>query len=115
MHVSIKDATGIATELVQLASWEAQKMLRVWLVPDGNNKRQAEEMRKTALEWRDKVRTGAIDQQDAWKAMNMTIMKTFEYPLVALTLIEKECEVVSICYILSEIRLKLFCSSSVSF
>jgi hypothetical protein len=53
-------------------------MLGVWLAPDGNNKKQVEEMRKNAMVWGAKVRTGAIDRQDAWRAMNMTIMKTLE-------------------------------------
>ena len=67
-------------------------MLGVWLAPDGNNKKHVEEMRKNAMAWGAKVRTGAIDRQDAWRTMNMTIMKTLEYPLVALTLTEKECD-----------------------
>ena len=92
IHLSIKNSLGMDSELVQLASWEAQKMLGVWLAPDGNNKKQVEEMRKNAMVWGAKVRTGAIDRQDAWRAMNMTIMKTLEYPLVALTLTEKECD-----------------------
>ena len=92
VDLSIKDSGGIDRKLVQLASWEAQKMLGVWLAPDGNNKKQIEEMRKQSVEWGSKVKTGAICRQDAWRAMNMTIMKTLEYPLVALTLTEKECD-----------------------
>ena len=32
IYLSIKDYTGMDYELVQLASWEAQKILGVWLV-----------------------------------------------------------------------------------
>ena len=38
-NVSIKVVHVVEKNLVQLESWEAQKMPGVWLVPDGNNKR----------------------------------------------------------------------------
>ena len=38
-----------------------------------------------------KVRTGCIDRRDAWQALTMTIMKKVQYPLLALTLSESEC------------------------
>ena len=43
------------------------------------------------MEWGVKVITEAINRQYAWRAMNMTVVKTLEYPLVALTLTEEEC------------------------
>ena len=63
----------------------------VWLAPDGNNKKQVEEMRASPIEWTEKARTGCIDRRDVWQALNMTIMKNLEYPLLALTLSEAEC------------------------
>ena len=66
MSIIIKDGNDQQSELEQLAADEAQKMLGVWLAPDGNNKRQVEEMRNQTIEWVEKVRTGAIDMRDAW-------------------------------------------------
>ena len=43
-------------------------------------------------DWTAKVRTEAINRHDAWKALNLTIFKKLEYPLVALILIEEECD-----------------------
>ena len=67
-------------------------MLGVWLAPDESNKTQIEETRNYAVGWEAKVRNGAIFRQDAWRAMNMKIMKILEYPLVTLTLTEVECD-----------------------
>ena len=90
-EVSVKNAEGLRQKIKQLASNEAQKMLGVWLAPDGNNVKQVEEMRRKSIEWGEKIRTGMVDKRDAWLAMKSTIMKTLEYPLLALTLSENEC------------------------
>jgi len=90
--ISIKDTDGELKELTQLAADEAQKMLGVWLAPDGNNEKQVEEMRATTVAWAEKVRTGAIDRRDAWQALTLTVMKKLEYPLLVLTLTEDECD-----------------------
>ena len=49
VNILIKDFICIDRRLIQLASWEAQKMFGVWLAPDGNNRRQVKEMRKQAV------------------------------------------------------------------
>ena len=92
VNIAIKDVNGNLVELNQLAANEAQKMLGVWLSPDGNNDKQIVEMRKTTVKWAEKVRTGCIDRRDAWQALTLTVMKKLEYPLQALTLTEKECD-----------------------
>ena len=89
--IYIKDKDGNPTELIQLVSYESQKMLGVWLAPDGNNDKQIEEMRASNVMWAEKVRTGVIDRRDAWQALTLTVMKKLEYPLIALTLTEKDC------------------------
>ena len=66
-------------------------MLGVFLAVDGNNDTQVAEMKKTAEEWYEKVRVGHLTRYDAWMALNSTVLKTLEYPLLALTLTEEEC------------------------
>ena len=94
VNIFIKDVDGNIVELAQLAADEAQKMLGVWLAPDGNNEKQVSEIRKTTVQWAEKVRTGCIDRRDAWQALTLTVMKKLEYPLQALTLTEKECDLI---------------------
>ena len=65
VSIGIKDGNAQQCELEQLAANEAQKMLGVWLAPDGNNTRQVEEMSKQTIEWAEKVMIGAIDRRDS--------------------------------------------------
>ena len=48
-------------------------------------------MRIKAEVWQDKVRTGHLNQLDAWLALNTTAMNSLEYPLLATTLSIEEC------------------------
>ena len=88
----IKDFEGHSKTLRLLEPTESQKMLGVWLAPDGNNRRQIEEMRLVSTKWSEQIRTGAISPSDAWQALSLALIKKLEYPLVALTLTEKECQ-----------------------
>ena len=51
VKVSTKEKDGKLTELVQVAFNEAQKMIGMWLAPDGINNRQIEEMKESNIEW----------------------------------------------------------------
>ena len=44
----------------------ASRILGVWLTPNGCNKRQVEELKKTTSNWADRVRSGHIRKEDAW-------------------------------------------------
>ena len=93
-ELRIKDAQGINRPLKLLQPNEAQKMLGVWLAPDGNNEKQIEVMRDKAVKWAEKVRTGHTTKSDAWQALTMSIMKKLDYSLIALTLTEQECKTI---------------------
>ena len=79
VSISLKNSEGEVVALKQLAADEAQNILGVWLAPDGNNRKQVEEMRAATVRWAEQVRTGCIDRRDAWLALTMTIMKKLEY------------------------------------
>ena len=90
-ELKIKDIVGRNTQLNLLKPSEGQKMLGVWLSPDGSNDKQIEVMRGITTSWAEKARTGYMSKTDAWQAITMTVMKKLEYPLIALTLTEQEC------------------------
>lgn len=48
---------------------------------------------KTTL-WADKVRSGYLNQYDAWRALTSTIMKSTEYPLAATSLTQIQCNTI---------------------
>jgi len=66
-------------------------MLGVYLAMDGSNDVQVQQMREVAEKWNEKVRVGHLTRYDAWLALQSTVMKKLEYPLLALTLSENEC------------------------
>ena len=69
-------------------------MLGVFLAIDGGNDVQIKHMRRVAEVWYDQIRVGHLSRYDAWSALQSTVMKTLEYPLLALTLTEAECSTI---------------------
>ena len=91
INITVKDMLGDGIELESLNPHEAKRMLGVFLAMDGSNTVQIKHMRKVAVGWYEKVRVGHLSRIDAWLALHSTIMKTLEYPLLAVTLKEAEC------------------------
>ena len=90
-EVTVADMKGDQSQLKTINPEEAKRMLGVFLAIDGNNKVQIKHMRRVAEEWYEKVRVGHLTRYDAWTALHTTIMKKLDYPLIALTLTEAEC------------------------
>jgi hypothetical protein len=55
-------------------------------------------LREKAEAWRDNINSGHLNKEDAWQALETTIMKTLQYPLKALTLSQEECIIRGIIY-----------------
>ena len=89
--ISVKDMEGQDTQLEILNPNEAKRMLGVFLTMDGSNDVQIAQMRKAADVWYEQVRVGHLSRFDAWTALQSTVMKTLQYPLLATTLTGKEC------------------------
>ena len=64
----------------------AEETLGVYLAMDGNNLTEVKKLRGKAVEFAECIRTGFISRNEAWYALNSTIMKTFEYPMEAINL-----------------------------
>ena len=69
-------------------------MLGVYLAPDGNLDAQIEKMSKSVMNWVDGLRTGRLSKDDAWLAVQSTILRTLYYPLPALCLSKAQCEAI---------------------
>ena len=65
-------------------------MLGVYLAPNRKETKQIKVMRAKATEWGMHMSKGALRDFEAWNALNTTILKSLEYPLVATTLSRKE-------------------------
>ena len=78
------------TVLRRLNPNESKETLGVYLAVDGNNNQTIKELKNKVIRFGDQIRTGNLNPNEAWYALNSTIMKTIEYQLPAITLSEKE-------------------------
>jgi hypothetical protein len=91
-EITVKDYQGVPTTLKRLECTEAIETLGVFLAMDGNNRQQIIKMQKKAMEFAEQVRIGRVTREEAWYAVNSTIMKTLEYPMEAINLTKKDWE-----------------------
>ena len=89
---TVKDENDNIQPLQVLESNHGQCTLGVVLAPSGDTKDTVEFLRKKTDNWAAYIQTGHISKQDAWQALDSTIMKTIQYPAAALCLTEKECK-----------------------
>ena len=90
--LTVRLADGTIANLSQKSPSEAAETLGIWLAPDGNNKKAIEALTTVSRTWADQLRTRPLPRTHAWLSMLMSVSKKLEYPLVALTLTEKECK-----------------------
>ena len=69
----------------------ASRILGVHLAPNGSQEAQIRAMRDKTVAWADRIRSGHIQQRDAWHYLQSTIKRTLLYPLLATTLSEDDC------------------------
>ncbi len=89
--LSAKDAQDQRVNLQYLSSDVAQEMLGVFLAPDGNNSMQVKTFKQKTMKLAEMIRTGHLDRNEAWTALNTVALKSLEYALPSLTLTEQEC------------------------
>ena len=84
--LSVRDSDGNIVTLERLPPNTTRRTLGVRLAPDGNNTDEVQHLWSIAEKWKELIRTGHLQRHEAWYALTATIMKTIEYPLIALTL-----------------------------
>jgi hypothetical protein len=89
-ELSILDTTAQRVTLDRHEPQVATETLGVWQAMDGNNQVQIAKLRKKTELFAECMRTGFLSKNDAWYAINTTIMKTLEYPMMATTISEYE-------------------------
>lgn len=92
MVLSVKDCDGQVVQLECLPPNMARCTLGIHLSPDGNNVNEIKYLHSIAEKWKAHICTRHLQHHEAWYALLMvTVMKTIEYPLLALTLTAQEC------------------------
>ena len=59
---------------------------------DGNQLMQMAELLIKTHRWADRVRVGRLTHAEAWFSLTLCMMKTLEYPLMATSLTQKQCD-----------------------
>ena len=90
-ELTTRDKTGRRHVLPYLEVGEAKEMVGVHLAPDGNQDKQVEELAKKAQRWASYIKSAHLGHEATWTALQTTIIKSIEYPLVACTLSKEEC------------------------
>ena len=87
--ILVRDADGERKALQRLEPHEAIETLGIYIAMDGNPKAEVKKLREKADAFAEHVRTGFVTRDEAWHALNTTIMKTLEYPMEAISLNRK--------------------------
>jgi hypothetical protein len=88
----VKDIANTRKVIKRLEPHQAYETLGVFLAPDGNLEEQFQKMLAAANKWAENLRTGKISRNEAWLALQSTIMRTLVYPLPAIRLTKSQCE-----------------------
>jgi hypothetical protein len=70
---------------------KAHETLGVFIAMDGNQRTQKAELLLKTQRWVDQVRIGRLSQAEVWFSLTLYIMKTLEYPLMATSLTQRQC------------------------
>ena len=88
---NVLDENNICQPLEKIEYNKGKETLRVFLDPEVNHEEAASQLYKKSKEWRDNIKAGHLSRDNAWLAIQSTIMKTLEYPLPALMLSKQQC------------------------
>jgi hypothetical protein len=87
----IGDDTAVFKDMQKWAN-ESFETLGVQLNPIGDDTAIFNAMQKWTKNWSQQIKKSTLKDHEAHTAMNITIMKKLEYPLVAVTLARKQCD-----------------------
>lgn len=93
-NITVRDADGQQKILPRLDPHEANETLGIHIAMDGNQAAEVLSLRSKTAAFAEKIRTGFIQRDEAWHALNTTILKTLEYPMEAINLTRRQWDYV---------------------
>jgi hypothetical protein len=93
-NLFVNDTSETRKQIKRLEPHQAYETLGVFLAPDGNLQEQFNKMLNVATIWADSMRTGRINKEEVWIALQLTIWCMLSYPLPALCLSRAQCEAI---------------------
>jgi hypothetical protein len=88
------DHTGTRVPFDRVEVSEARKSLGLMIAGDCNWTEEVARLLQASRDWRANLRAGHLSQSDAWYALNHTINRTIEYPMMATYLSKAQCETI---------------------
>ena len=73
-------------KIERLPSYQASRILGVWIDPNGSSNKQTMQLGSMTKEWDNRVRSEHIRKTNTWYYYHSTIKKLLEYPLVTTTM-----------------------------
>lgn len=86
----MKDLNGSKQPIQMIKHNEPMETLVVMLAANGNEDAQVKSTKNKAISWSSKIKQGWVYKSDAWTCVNVTIVKTLEYPFPVTCLTERE-------------------------
>jgi hypothetical protein len=91
-ELSMLDHTGACVPLKCVEVSEARCSLGLMIAGDCNWDAEVARLLQASIDWRANLRAGHLSTSDAWYALNHTINRTVEYPMMATYLTKAQCE-----------------------
>ena len=90
--LKVRDHEGDIVEMKQISSTSARETLGVMQAPSGIEDEEEKYLHEKVKAWNKKIYTSGLRRHDVTKAVNMTIVRTIRYGLVATALNFKQCD-----------------------
>jgi hypothetical protein len=84
--IKVTNPTGLSECIKRLEPHESVSALGIMFTPNGSMKCEVAYIRKKAEKWTEQVCCGFLKKHEAWYSINLCIMKSIEYPLLATTM-----------------------------
>jgi hypothetical protein len=88
------DHTEARVPLERVEMSEAHRSLGLMIAGDGKWEAEVKYLLQASIDWRANLQAGHLSKADAWYALNHTINRTVEYPMMAMSLSKAQCETV---------------------
>lgn len=93
-EISMLDHTGAHVPLERVEVLEAHRSLGLINAGDGRWGAKVNYLLQASVDWPANLQAGHLSQTDAWYALNHTINRTVEYPMMATSLSKAQCKTV---------------------
>jgi Reverse transcriptase (RNA-dependent DNA polymerase) len=92
--VSIPNHAGQVERRIRHDPHKSVLALGIMFAPNGSMAGEVQYLREKAEKWAEKIRCSFLKRHEAWYAINVSIMKSVEYPLLATTMTKKQLDYV---------------------